>query len=331
MTIEERAAKLLEEVLEKYYSRDEWNNKPLMQMIEDELAGYNDDIARELNKQLSSTLAGSFTKSIPVVIPKPVQLSKMLYKNGDKVAAETYQVLKAAQKAKITSKELAMQLYDGYNWKDERVIDVIEKFPNYVKQYVKKPATQKAFLKKINKLKTKPYQTAMKELNKAVVDQNEKAINRAMKTILEERSRYYANRIAVTENQRAKSLSNAKDMLEDEDIEFVRYEMSSTHKIFDICDYYANLDVGYGKGIVPKDEMVSIPLHPHCRCKYVPKYKEVKKHKVGNQMDKFTDEQQRDILGSWDNLADYKSGTPLVDVMNKTRPKYKIKPVKDLL
>ncbi len=336
MTIEERSTQLLNDVLEKYYSREKWDNRPLMQMIDDEMLNYNDEISAGVNAIIGTTLAKSFTKSIPTVIPTPVQLSNMLYKNGNKVAAETYQVLKAAQKAKITAKELAMQLYDGYNFKDERVIDVIEKLPKYVQKYVSKPSTQKAFISQINKLKTKPYRTAMIELNKAVDAMDSKAVDKALQTVLEEKSRYYSETIAKTEIQRSKTLSNANDMLSDEDIELVRYEMSSLHKIMDECDYHANLDVGYGKGIVPKEQMVSLGLHPRCMCKYSPYYKKAKYNKVKNPTDKvmsrYTADEQRQIAGSWDKLKEYKEGKDIKTIWNSGRKKqYYIQPVVDVL
>ena len=39
---------------------------------------------------------------------------------------------------------------------------------------------------------------------------------------LEEKSRYYANRIADTESNRAKNLSRADEFIKDDDIEFVK-------------------------------------------------------------------------------------------------------------
>ncbi len=35
--------------------------------------------------------------------------------------------------------------------------------------------------------------------------------------------------------------------------------------------------VYYGAGVVPKEQMVTLPLHPHCHCRYQPFYDTPKK------------------------------------------------------
>lgn len=47
-----------------------------------------------------------------------------------------------------------------------------------------------------------------------------------------------------------------------------RWELSPYHNRFpfDICDVNANVDVGFGKGIYPKDKIPTYPAHMHCMC-----------------------------------------------------------------
>ncbi len=54
--------------------------------------------------------------------------------------------------------------------------------------------------------------------------------------------------------------------------------------MIDICDFYARVDIGYGKGIVPKEQMRTLPLHPHCRCKYEPVYLDSKERAKYNDI-----------------------------------------------
>jgi len=148
--------------------------------------------------------------------------------------------------------------------------------------------------------------------------------------------RYYAERIAKTELHRATMAKRAKEYIEDDEVEFVRFEMSSSHPKVDICDYYANLDVGYGRGIIPKNEMRTLPLHPHCLCVYSPYYGKVKKKKIKGDpyrkvLDGFSDYEKRQILGSYDKLERFKRGKHPEEIFNEIRPKYPIRKYVDII
>ncbi len=335
--IEERAKELLDTILERYYSRETWDNRSLAEMIDEEMLKYTRDIQDVIEPAIYTILADSFTKTIPTVVPTPVQLSNMLYKNAKRVSAETYAVIKQSIKGQETATALAMKLYDGYNFKDEAVLDVYERLPKYIKNYIAKPTNKKEIIRNINKLKTKPLKVATQQIVKAVEDMNEKALEKALKVVTEEKSRYYANRIAQTETQRAKSLADAKDMMDDEEIEFIKHEMSSLHKIHDICDAFNDADpYGYGKGIYPKEKFPALPHHPHCKCSGNSYYRSPKKKKSGYGMRKFIEDQpaykQRDILGSWDNVKKFKNGTSPVTIWNSQRSeKYKTQTVSEVL
>jgi hypothetical protein len=159
---------------------------------------------------------------------------------------------------------------------------------------------------------------------------NDKALEKYIKTAYHEKMRYYAKRIADTETHRALMTKRAYEYLNDENIEFVRFEMSSRHPKVDICDFYANLDVGYGRGIIPKKEMRTTPLHPHCHCIYAPYYGKVKgkrkswKEAVQDTMGKFNERDQREILGTYAMLERFKAGEDIEKIFNTIRPKYPI-------
>lgn len=49
-----------------------------------------------------------------------------------------------------------------------------------------------------------------------------------------------------------------------------RWVLSPSHPVKDICDTFANADVGLGKGVYPKGEEPRFPPHPNCLCSLLP-------------------------------------------------------------
>lgn len=54
----------------------------------------------------------------------------------------------------------------------------------------------------------------------------------------------------------------------------VRWILSPSHPVRDICDTFANKDVGLGKGVYPKGQEPRFPPHPNCLCTLLPVYEE---------------------------------------------------------
>ena len=82
------------------------------------------------------------------------------------------------------------------------------------------------------------------------------------------------------------------------------------------------MDVGYGKGIVPKEQMRTLPLHPHCRCRYRPYRKKVEKKRIKsdpfrNAMDEFSKKEKARILGSYDKLQKFYDGVHPERIFNE--------------
>ena len=106
-------------------------------------------------------------------------------------------------------------------------------------------------------------------VNAMLTAERKAALDKALWVATQEKSRYYAERIARTESARAwyeGQLKNAKD---DSDIFGFKWILSASHSHDDRdcdCDYNANADVGYGKGIYPKDDVPELPAHPNCMC-----------------------------------------------------------------
>lgn len=333
-TIDELTTELLEQVLDLYYNQPAETAQPLSFFIDEALAKYNDAVADLLSESIGAELAKTFTRTVPTVVPTAVALSDLLYNNSALVSSQTTQLLSTAGEVGTTAQDLALQLYEGYDFNDKEVLDIVDKLPNYLTEFLD-GGNLDDFLDVANNLKTKPLKVATKAIIDALEKANEKALHDALAVVLEEKARYYADRIAKTEIQRAKELANAKDMMLDPNIKFVKWQLSSRHRIFDICDLYANMDMGYGAGIYPVGQSPAIPLHPFCMCKVVPHYhnptQKDKPNPIDDFMDKLTPHQQRDIAGSWDKLGEYLNGTPLLDILNTARPKYPIVPIAQVL
>ena len=208
-----------------------------------------------------------------------------------------------------TIKALAMELFDGYNSPDKVLNDAeLPKYLKKIKRLTtrlysgdakaaRESRIYKAVSRDIRKLKTPALRAAYQQALEASATDKKRALRKAKKMLetgksqeavnamltaerkaaldkalwvaTQEKSRYYAERIARTESARAwyeGQLKNAKD---DSNIFGFKWILSASHSHDDKdcdCDYNANADVGYGKGIYPKDDVPELPAHPNCMC-----------------------------------------------------------------
>lgn len=94
----------------------------------------------------------------------------------------------------------------------------------------------------------------------------------AAKAAFEEKARYKVERLARTETSKA-WFEGFMAHYQDNDLIFgYRWRLSPRHRIYDQCDVCANINIGYGRGVYPKDKMPTIPQHPHCVCTLKPVY-----------------------------------------------------------
>lgn len=203
-----------------------------------------------------------------------VTLSAALYTNTRLAQAATLQAIETYKTNIKTIRELAIEIYDGYG--RGGIIDVKTALPKYLKndavltdEIAREIARFRASALKTPALKA-AYLEYLDKIDKQVSD---KVLDKALKIAFEERNRYYANRIAQTELQRAYADKKDGAMLGDDGVEFVQWRLSQTHTRRDICDYHANADLyGLGNGIYPKHLAPTRPAHPACRCVILPKY-----------------------------------------------------------
>lgn len=209
-----------------------------------------------------------------------------------------------------TVMEMARTLYDGYQ-SEVAVVLKPEELPKYMHKVERNLGAtreeckdiEKA-LKNINKLAqngapNKALKTAYNELVEAVESGNDKAVQRAVNTALEEKARYIAERIARTESARAYADGFFSKHQDDKDVVAYEIELSTRHPVFDICDMYTQCNMfNLGKGVYPKDKVPIVPLHPHCLCKY----KAIIDGKV--DMDKMRNQQNQEMVRWANSLSD---------------------------
>lgn len=121
--------------------------------------------------------------------------------------------------------------------------------------------------RQIEKGTTAGMRAAYSQLVDALEAQNEKALNKAIYVATQERTRYFADRIARTEMARAYQDGFLLRWDNNDDCVAYQWKLSGRHPRYDICDLYAKANLyGMGAGVFPKDKVPRLPAHPHCMC-----------------------------------------------------------------
>ena len=216
-----------------------------------------------------------------------MQLSEKLHGAEQKMRTAIIDTVREQIRQNKTWREAARALYDGYaNGKNVYTSgqDVIRKqemarYMQAVRHATEGDAQalriQLRAMDNINALArrgapNKALQAAYNELLEKVQQGQEKQLAKAVEVAVNEKSRYVAERITRTEMARAWADGFWANVRDDDDVVAVKYKLSSRHPVFDICDMYAKADMfGLGAGVFPKDKAPSLPVHPHCLCRYV--------------------------------------------------------------
>ena len=208
-----------------------------------------------------------------------------------------------------TIQQLSMKLYDGYNTTGNILREAeLPKYLNEIKtlttklysgdvQAAKQSKIYRAAVHEIRKLKTDALSAAYEqaanaatadkasalrraakmtklgaskeEIDAMLLEERKKALQKALDVAAQEKTRYYAKRIARTESARAYYEGQIAQAQKDSDVFGFKWVMSSAHghSAHECdCEEYAKLDVGYGAGIYPKDDIPELPAHPNCMC-----------------------------------------------------------------
>jgi hypothetical protein len=221
--------------------------------------------------------------------PDKMKLSKRLHGTSQEMRQAIIDTVSAAMRKGKTVKDMSMDLYDGYN-SGKKVINGAD-LPQYLKRLVAAarsaaggdPRITREFnlavrkaeqqLKKMEQ-RDKPLKVAYQQLVDTAQKLNVKAMEKAAWVAVQEKARYYADRVAITESARAWSDMFYAKHYDDSLIIGFGWRLSSRHPRVDVCDFHAKVDhYGMGAGNYPKDKMPPHPAHPFCTCNLVVIYK----------------------------------------------------------
>jgi hypothetical protein len=149
---------------------------------------------------------------------------------------------------------------------------------------------------------------------KAAVDKGRlELVDNSLKWWIYDKQLYNLKRIARTEMATATHRAVIDGTIDNEHIIGYQWSLSSSHKIFDICDYYASVDQGLGKGVWRKESVPRHKAHPHCMCRLTPRVTAIKEQgseSYGGFLAKLTDKQRQQLLPKWAQAA-LDDGIPL--------------------
>lgn len=220
------------------------------------LKEFNADAIQGFREALNAILESSLgTKEVKAYKVGRVKLSDALYANSQAVAGVSQQIIEKHMAGVHTARELRKALYEGYDFQQDP-LNIVKPLPKYL---------QVEFDKfKAAALKTPALRAAYLEaIRKAEAGAGMDALEKALKVAFHEKCRYMANRIAQTELHRNYTDQVARELMADDQIEYVQWKLSGTHPKTDICDRHARVDAyGVGAGIYPKGEAPKPPAHP---------------------------------------------------------------------
>jgi len=110
----------------------------------------------------------------------------------------------------------------------------------------------------------------LKEIENALQEGKMELVNKAVRWWIYDKQLYRLKTIAWTEAAHAYMKATVELTKDEEEIVGYQWRLSRSHPRADICDVYANVDYGLGRGVHPKDKLPRLPAHPHCMCYLVP-------------------------------------------------------------
>jgi len=202
----------------------------------------------------------------------PVSLSSRLYHQSRQTAALVTRIVADFERYGGDARALALELFEGYGFRQDEVLKPMPRLPKYMDSAALN-RDMDALMARIQagRLKTAPLRAAYLQALEAVLEeQGQDAVDKALEIAVQERYRYFANRIAQTELARAQNRQLARELMDDPQIEVVQIRLSPGHAP-DICDLFARADrYGLGPGRYPKALAPLPTYHPFCRCVCTP-------------------------------------------------------------
>jgi len=251
-----------------------YKEHPVMQTLQREVAaqiraeaerGYGDSLPQGITDRL-------FTHSWT---PDGLTLSERTTHASILVREMVARTISEQIKKSASYRQASLAIFDGYR---QGGIIPVQGVPKYLQETIVAarhagiPRNElmkalKPIRRQIEKGTTAGMRAAYSQLVDALEDQNEKALNKAIYTATQERTRYFADRIARTEMARAYQDGFLLKWDNNDDCVAYQWKLSGRHPRYDICDLYAKANLyGMGAGVFPKDKVPRLPAHPHCMC-----------------------------------------------------------------
>lgn len=242
-------------------------------------------LEKELQKQLEEEMKRGAGEDIPINAihdalslvwsPDNLTLSERTTKGGKEITAQAASIIAEAIKKGESVQKTALALFDGYGYghilptqdipEFMKKLSEIGKLTDYKGQTFRK--TLRDVERQLKRVNVQGMKIAYGKVKEAIETGNEKKINKAVYVATQERTRYFARRIARTELARAYGDGAMAKWENDEDCVAFQWKLSTGHPFCDICDLYAHADLyGMGPGIFPKDKVPRLPAHPNCMC-----------------------------------------------------------------
>ena len=254
--------------------RQAYREYPVMRILFGELIG---QIRAEAERGYGEALPQGITDRLFTQswTPDGLTLSERTTRGGILVRELVARTISEQIKKSATYRQASLAIFDGYQ---EAGIIPTQSLPTFLRELTQVArragvsrgeilAALKPIRRQIAKGTIAGMRAAYSQLVDALEDQNEKALNKAIYAATQERTRYFADRIARTEMARAYQDGFLLKWDNNEDCVAYQWKLSGRHPRYDICDLYAKANLyGMGAGVFPKDKVPRLPAHPHCMC-----------------------------------------------------------------
>lgn len=299
-------------------------------------ATFDREYYQELADAFSKVLAEPWTaREMRDYLVGEVRLSNRLYEHWRLTSAEIAGIIRAHAQGVQQARELALALYEGYGFRGVEPLRVLtgnfRTLPAELRALATEPAVRATILQAARRaaqsqLRTAALRSAYTQAFDAAIGGASRArLEKLLRVAVEEKSRYFANRIAQTELARAFSHRAAAELMADATIDVVQWRMSGAHPRADVCDLFANVDrFGLGPGCYPK-RLAPKPLaHPFCRCRLRSRpdlraASAVERPSAEREyLAAMGEERAARLLGSKDRLRQVMVGRPVRDVWNSS-------------
>lgn len=254
--------------------RQAYREYPVMRVLFGELI---DQIRAEAERGYGEALPHGITDRLFTQswTPDNLTLSERTTRGGFLVRELVARTISEQIKKSATYRQASLAIFDGYQEAGIIPAQSLPKFLREMTQIVRRMniprgemlAMLNPIRRQVAKGTTAGMRAAYSQLVDALEDQNEKALNKAIYAATQERTRYFADRIARTEMARAYQDGFLLKWDNNDDCVAYQWKLSGRHPRYDICDLYAKANLyGMGPGIFPKDKVPRLPAHPHCMC-----------------------------------------------------------------